>query len=46
MYYIIFTSYIHVLQGDPEHPICPVMLGDAKLASQFADQMLGKLQLL
>ena len=29
-------------QGDPEHPICPVMLGDARLASTFADQMLGK----
>lgn len=26
--------------GDPEHPICPVMLGDARLASQFADKML------
>lgn len=26
-----------------EHPICPVMLGDARLASQFADKMLGKL---
>lgn len=24
------------------HPICPVMLGDAKLASVFADEMLGK----
>lgn len=23
------------------HPICPVMLGDARLASTFADQMLG-----
>lgn len=30
------------LSGDPEHPICPVMLGDAKLASQFADEMLAK----
>ncbi|XP_060560864.1 2-amino-3-ketobutyrate coenzyme A ligase, mitochondrial-like [Ruditapes philippinarum] len=30
------------LSGDPEHPICPVMLGDAKLASQFADQMLER----
>ncbi|KAK7500348.1 hypothetical protein BaRGS_00008255 [Batillaria attramentaria] len=26
--------------GDPEHAICPVMLGDARLASQFADKML------
>ncbi|KAK7098257.1 2-amino-3-ketobutyrate coenzyme A ligase, mitochondrial-like [Littorina saxatilis] len=26
--------------GDREHPICPVMLGDARLASQFADKML------
>lgn len=23
------------------HPICPVMLGDAKLASSFADEMLS-----
>lgn len=28
------------LSGDPEHPICPVMLGDARLASTFADEML------
>lgn len=26
-----------------DHPICPVMLGDAKLASVFADKMLGKI---
>jgi len=25
-----------------QHPICPVMLGDARLASQFADKMLCK----
>jgi glycine C-acetyltransferase len=24
-----------------DHPICPVMLGDAKLASGMADDMLG-----
>lgn len=24
------------------HPICPVMLGDARLASVFADEMLSK----
>ena len=29
-------------QGDMEHPICPVMLGDAKLASDFSNLMLGK----
>ncbi|XP_076450691.1 2-amino-3-ketobutyrate coenzyme A ligase, mitochondrial-like [Babylonia areolata] len=28
------------VSGDPEHPICPVMLGDARLASEFADKML------
>jgi len=28
------------LMGDPNHPICPVMLEDAKLAKQFADDML------
>uniref|UniRef100_A0A914EDY2 Aminotransferase class I/classII domain-containing protein n=1 Tax=Acrobeloides nanus TaxID=290746 RepID=A0A914EDY2_9BILA len=26
--------------GNPKHPICPVLLEDAKLASQFADEML------
>ncbi|KAI0988390.1 hypothetical protein GJ496_008347 [Pomphorhynchus laevis] len=26
--------------GHPQHPICPVMLGDASLASKFADNML------
>lgn len=30
----------HVLDG--EHPIIPVMLGDAELASKFADRMLDK----
>ncbi|XP_041365455.1 2-amino-3-ketobutyrate coenzyme A ligase, mitochondrial-like [Gigantopelta aegis] len=30
------------ISGDPEHPICPVMLGDARLASTFADQMLER----
>lgn len=25
-----------------DHPICPVMLGDAKLASKFADEMLTR----
>ncbi|KAJ8299264.1 hypothetical protein KUTeg_023324 [Tegillarca granosa] len=29
-------------KGDKEHPICPVMLGDARLATTFADEMLGK----
>ncbi|VUZ49979.1 unnamed protein product [Hymenolepis diminuta] len=28
------------LSGDQSHPICPVMLGDARLAAQFADEML------
>ena len=28
--------------GGENHAICPVMLGDARLASIFADQMLGK----
>lgn len=27
--------------GNDEHPICPVMLGDARLAAQMADEMLG-----
>ncbi|XP_071439544.1 2-amino-3-ketobutyrate coenzyme A ligase, mitochondrial [Hetaerina americana] len=28
--------------GDPSHPICPVMLGDAKLTSKFASKMQDK----
>ena len=28
------------LSGDPEHPICPVMLGDARLASELSDALL------
>ncbi|XP_011270060.1 2-amino-3-ketobutyrate coenzyme A ligase, variant [Capsaspora owczarzaki ATCC 30864] len=28
--------------GDKHHPICPVWLGDARLASEFADAMLKK----
>jgi len=27
--------------GNDAHPICPVMLGDARLASQMADEMLS-----
>ncbi|CAG5119437.1 unnamed protein product, partial [Candidula unifasciata] len=30
------------VSGDADHPICPVMLGDARLAAQFADKMLEK----
>ncbi|CAD5219656.1 unnamed protein product [Bursaphelenchus okinawaensis] len=28
------------VMGDPRHPICPVFLGEASLASKFADEML------
>ena len=28
--------------GDPQHPICPIMLGDARLAIDFADEMLER----
>lgn len=28
------------VKGNPDHPICPVMLGDARLATEFADEML------
>ncbi|KAK0086457.1 hypothetical protein PV325_003171 [Microctonus aethiopoides] len=35
------TAAGFVIGGD-NHPICPVMLGDAKLASQFADKMLER----
>jgi glycine C-acetyltransferase len=30
------------LSGDKDHPIVPVMLGDARLASDFADEMLKR----
>lgn len=30
-----------IISGD-NHPICPVILGDAKLAAKFADKMIGK----
>lgn len=29
------------ISGD-NHPICPVMIGDAKLANEFANKMIGK----
>ena len=29
-----------VISGD-NHPICPVMIGDARLATEFADKMIG-----
>ena len=35
------NNIYYYFQGDPEHPICPVMLGDARLAGEFADEMLG-----
>jgi glycine C-acetyltransferase len=30
------------VKGHPDHPICPVMLGDAVLAAKFANKMLEK----
>lgn len=30
------------LMGDPTHPIAPVMIGDARIASQMADEMLQR----
>eukprot|EP00053_Salpingoeca_punica_P009208 m.82504 g.82504 ORF g.82504 m.82504 type:complete len:424 (-) comp14922_c0_seq1:246-1517(-) len=30
------------LGGDQDHPICPIMLGDARLAVEFADEMLKR----
>eukprot|EP00615_Pteridomonas_danica_P006532 CAMPEP_0114359640 /NCGR_PEP_ID=MMETSP0101-20121206/23176_1 /TAXON_ID=38822 ORGANISM="Pteridomonas danica, Strain PT" /NCGR_SAMPLE_ID=MMETSP0101 /ASSEMBLY_ACC=CAM_ASM_000211 /LENGTH=411 /DNA_ID=CAMNT_0001503299 /DNA_START=32 /DNA_END=1267 /DNA_ORIENTATION=+ len=30
------------LRGDPTHPICPIMLGDARLAQDFSSDMLAK----
>ena len=39
-FHVIIGCYF-VFQGDA-HPIVPVMLGDARLASDFADDMLEK----
>lgn len=36
------TAAGFTIAGDQNHPICPVMLGDARLASVFADEMLSK----
>ena len=45
-YLLVVTDWLITwpisLQGDSEHPICPVMLQDAKLASTFADMMLDE----
>lgn len=30
------------IMGDKQHPICPVFVGDAALASKFADEMLNE----
>lgn len=35
------TAAGFTISGD-NHPICPVMLGDAKLTSAFADEMIEK----
>ena len=35
------TSAGFTISGE-DHPICPVMIGDAALATQMADDMLGK----
>lgn len=36
------TAAGFTLRGAMDHPICPVMLGDARLAAEFADEMLKK----
>jgi glycine C-acetyltransferase len=36
------TALGFTLSGDRDHPIVPVMLGDARLAAQFADAMLKR----
>ena len=45
MVYIVHDTAIDccLLQGDYEHPLCPVMLRDAHLTNEFAAQLLGKL---
>jgi glycine C-acetyltransferase len=36
------TSVGFKVMGDKNHPICPVFLGDASLASKFADEILNE----
>jgi len=36
----LMKSYGFTLKGDQEHPICPVMIGDAALAAKIADTLL------
>mmetsp|Transcript_15014 Transcript_15014/g.23778 ORF Transcript_15014/g.23778 Transcript_15014/m.23778 type:complete len:110 (-) Transcript_15014:136-465(-) len=36
------SKYGFEVRGDPACPIVPVMLGDARLASEFADEMLER----
>ena len=36
------TQLGFTLSGDEDHPIVPVMLGDARLAGEFADEMLTR----
>ena len=33
---------LFIIKGD-NHPIVPVMLGDARLATEIADELLGKI---
>ena len=43
--YIGKSAWYLLQQGSKDHPICPIMLGDAKLAAVFADEMLGECSL-
>jgi glycine C-acetyltransferase len=36
------TALGFTIMGDKQHPICPVFVGDAALASKFADEMLNE----
>ncbi|CAB3406960.1 unnamed protein product [Caenorhabditis bovis] len=36
------SNGFEITGNDPTHPICPVLLGDAKLAAQMADELLRK----
>jgi glycine C-acetyltransferase len=36
----LMTKAGFTVGGDPSHPICPIMIGDARLAADFADAML------
>ena len=39
---VSILQYLIPFQGDKDHPICPVWLGDARLANTMAEKMFSK----